>query len=432
MSAAERSFFAFDTPDTAQHFSVVCLLEPRRPSAFTDEVVRGLRAAGPVAPPFHFRATNGPLRAWLGSWAAVPEAAIDRAHHVRTAEVTNLAAAVTRLHSTALDPRCPLWEAHVLRAGQEVGLVFKVHHALADAQGFLVRLDRMFDSGIDTPPWVFREPPTTTGPPPAPLRRMAAHACRAALAAVRGGAAPYGVPAVPALNGAIGPRRAVENRVLPLPAVRRVAAHAGCTVNEVYLTVLGGALRSYLDSRGELPRFDLTAGVPMSLRAEGDARAANTFTLIVVELGTSIADPAARLRQVRAGSRAAKAAMAARPRLEAARAAGLFTGPLAIAHAIGVAPLPRPPYSVVASSVRGSSRPRELLEARVTSLYAAGSICHGTGLFAAALSEQDRFEVCLTADARLMPDLAVLADLLPRELAALVERTSHRRLEETR
>ncbi|MFC6093133.1 wax ester/triacylglycerol synthase domain-containing protein [Saccharothrix lopnurensis] len=425
-SAAERSFLAFDSPRTAQHFGVVCRFEPSgSPEGFARRLVDRLRAAGPVVAPFTSRPRRGVLPARTGGWETTPDAAVDRGHHVRLTRPGGTPAdAVARVHSTPLDPARPLWEAHVIPGGREVVLLFKVHHALTDGHGFLARLDRMLGERRDDegggPPWVFADPaPAGPAPRPPPLWRAGPLAARTLVDAVRGGPVPYGVPAT-LLNGSIGPERLVESRVLPLAAVRGVASATGATVNEVYLAVLGGALRSYLLDHAALPRFDLTAGVPVSLRATGDTAAANTFTMTVMGLGTAVADPVARLDAVRAGSGAAKGALARLPRPVLARLAAVVTGPLAAAHAVGAGHLlPRPPYSVVASNVRGPDGPRYLLGERLRSLHGAGSLCHGTGLFAAAVSADDRFEVCLTAAANLVPDLRGLADAVPAEFDAL-------------
>jgi len=74
-------------------------------------------------------------------------------------------------------------------------------------------------------------------------------------------------------NGPISPHRVVEGRFFDLEEVRAIRRKAGdVTVNDVLVTVVAGALRKYLESKGELPRFSPMAMIPVSYRSEGDRR----------------------------------------------------------------------------------------------------------------------------------------------------------------
>ena len=53
--------------------------------------------------------------------------------------------------------------------------------------------------------------------------------------------------------------------------IKEVKAATGTTVNDVVLAVAGGALRSYLEDRDELPESSLLATVPVSVRSESSA-----------------------------------------------------------------------------------------------------------------------------------------------------------------
>ena len=58
------------------------------------------------------------------------------------------------------------------------------------------------------------------------------------------------------------------------------------TVNDVVLSIVGGALRTYLDARGELPREMLTAMAPISVRGSGEKAAlGNLVSAMVIGLG---------------------------------------------------------------------------------------------------------------------------------------------------
>ena len=76
----------------------------------------------------------------------------------------------------------------------------------------------------------------------------------------------------------------------------------GATVNDVVITLCGGALRRYLEERDELPETSLLASVPVSVRGKSKkSGGSNKVSTIFSRLGTDIADPLERLAQVSRG-----------------------------------------------------------------------------------------------------------------------------------
>ena len=69
----------------------------------------------------------------------------------------------------------------------------------------------------------------------------------------------------------------------------------GTTVNDVVLAVCAGALRRYLQGKGELPAKPLVAMAPISIRQEDERGAmGNQVSAMLVRLATDEADPAER------------------------------------------------------------------------------------------------------------------------------------------
>src|SRR5262249_20169511 len=101
------------------------------------------------------------------------------------------------------------------------------------------------------------------------------------------------------LNHPIGPHRRFEMVRLPLDPVKKARAAHGGTVNDVLLSVVTGALRDLLLSRGETPAADLRVLIPVSVRSH---RARGTFgnqvTAIFCPLPIGEPDPAARLKRI--------------------------------------------------------------------------------------------------------------------------------------
>ena len=73
----------------------------------------------------------------------------------------------------------------------------------------------------------------------------------------------------------------------------------GAKINDVMLSITGGALRRYLDAKGELPDTSMTAMAPISVRAEDEKNAmGNQVSAMFVPLGSHIDDAHERLEYV--------------------------------------------------------------------------------------------------------------------------------------
>ena len=69
-------------------------------------------------------------------------------------------------------------------------------------------------------------------------------------------AAPFSAPRT-SFNGTITSHRTIGLADMSLDDIKSVKKATGTTVNDVVLAVAGGALRSYLEDRGELPSLSL-------------------------------------------------------------------------------------------------------------------------------------------------------------------------------
>jgi NRPS condensation-like uncharacterized protein len=94
------------------------------------------------------------------------------------------------------------------------------------------------------------------------------------------------------LNGPVSPHRVFDGTVFELGKIREIKDRIeGATVNDVVLTIIGGGLRHYLQSRDGLPDVSLSVMAPISVRAEGEKGAmGNLVSAMVVRVGTQIAD----------------------------------------------------------------------------------------------------------------------------------------------
>lgn len=352
-----------------------------------------------------------------------------------------------RIASAPLDRRRPLWQIFFVEGlpGGCVAYVTKLHHALADgmASAGLVLHALQEDPEPATLPTAYASEQEPV-PPAAErllrslqreLRRQrelpsllarSVHDLHAGLQRRRAGLPipprPFTSPAT-RFNRPLSADRICAHVRLPLSELREVKGALGCTLNDVYLSVVGGALRSYLERHGELPEKPLSAAVPVSVRGEGDAPLFGNATAYWFSTTAShLADPLERLHAVAESTRAARALFAARdPRLAIE---WLDHWPLRRLYLdglswLGGALLHRPTYNVIVSNVRGPSHPLYNDGARLVALYSMGPLTLQQGLNFTAWSYLDDFTVGLHACRDAVPDLRSLADALPAELEAL-------------
>jgi diacylglycerol O-acyltransferase / wax synthase len=106
-----------------------------------------------------------------------------------------------------------------------------------------------------------------------------------------------------ALKGKPGRAKMVAwNEPLPLAEIKSLGKALGCSVNDVLLSCVAGALRGYLASVDEDVPYEteVRAMVPVNLRARGDEhKLGNKFGLVPLTLPVGIANPLERLYEVR-------------------------------------------------------------------------------------------------------------------------------------
>jgi len=212
-----------------------------------------------------------------------------------------------------------------------------------------------------------------------------------------------------ATGRSVGARIWAQDEVL---AIRRAVRHV--TFNDIALSVVGGALRSYLAERRHLPASSLVAGVPISLRDDTDEGGiGNRIATMRVGLGTSEADPVKRLRLVH------RYAMAGKKHIDA-----LGTGTvmdisdsvtpnllargirlLAEASLVGDAPVP---FHTMVSNVPGPPS-------------TFGPVRDNMGLFHIVSNSASRVSLSFSACARLLPDPEAYSRCLEAAYAELRE-----------
>jgi WS/DGAT/MGAT family acyltransferase len=229
------------------------------------------------------------------------------------------------------------------------------------------------------------------------------------------------------LNGPVSTRRDYAFCSVSLAAAKQAARHEQVTVNDVVLALTGGALRRYLQDRGELPGRSLTTVVPLGLPADPSQPASgNRWAVMLASLATDVPDPVQRLHKIAASARAGKAAQRAigpdtwmditdlPPLMVAALARGYGGLRLANLH---------PAVSnVVVSNVRSASFPLYLAGARMLASYPMAPIVDGGGLNVTVVSYLDSLDFGLLTCPDLVENPWQLVDALRAEEAELAAR----------
>lgn len=425
-----------------------------------DDLRRHLAARLDQLPAFRWRVVPVPLS--LANPVFVEDPHFDLGDHLCRAVLpepggpAELGAACARLASKRLDRGRPLWRITLIDglADGRQAMVLEIHHALMD--GFVTRttLARIFSGEQRTasaPSW-------QPCPMPGPVRLVTgalAHDVRAlaglpelvgrtrrATVAVRRRRADATVrvpragvdPPLSAINEGFTPERRFARAALPLDDVLTVKDVAGVTVNDVALTLVGGALRGYLHARGALPDRPLVASVPVAMDEPGDTPrvVGNRFTRLITSLATDVADPWERLQRISEVTAEAKACLDIEGRelmvdwLE--YFPPMLVGPLARR---GQAVRRRPGKrrvglgaNVVVSNLRGPSVPWQLGSTVVEEMYLVGPPSSGIGVNFALWDYAGRllFGILSFADSVEDPDeLAVRLSQCLEELVAAAE-----------
>lgn len=410
------------------------------------QILRYLESHIHKAPRYRQKLASVPLNLDHPYW--VDDSRFDIEYHVRHLALPSpgdwrqLCILTSRLYDRPLDHNRPLWTLDVIEGLDNVeglppgsfAIVTKLHHAAIDGVSSVSMNTALHETEpglrLGTPaPWTPEREPTpfellarahiNNLSQPLRLLKLLAETmpAQARYFAVLGDEAfrapqPLGEVPKTRFNGTVSGRRVVNGISLNLADLRAIKEQVqGATVNDVVLTMTGGALRRYLAAKNELPDLPLLTMAPVSTRRrdlEG-VSSGNEVTGMLASLATDEADPRARFAAVHASTQNSKALtnaigahlLSEYQQFVPAATTGMISRFFADLQASSQM---RPMFNTVITNVPGPQYPLYFAGAKMINQYGLGIIQDGQGLFHTVMSYDGKLTVTAMSDREMMPD----------------------------
>ena len=214
-------------------------------------------------------------------------------------------------------------------------------------------------------------------------------------------------------NGPVGPHRILEWLSLSLADIKAVRKAMGCSVNDVVLTIVTGAVREFLIRRAVSPEgMDFRVATPVSIRSEADrGRLGNRVSSWILRLPVGVDDPRKQLAEIHETTQELKGSheAAAVEMIESVRE---FL-PLDIQS------MSKGSTNMFVTNVPGPQFPLYLLGAELRELYVHAPLIENLGLVIGVMSYNGKVCWGLVGDSDRVPDLGDFAALVPRAFERL-------------
>lgn len=449
LQGMDSSFVALETRNSPMHIGSILIYNPATaPGGFVrfKDILNFFESRMQLSRTIRQRLVRVPFDLDHPYWIEDPD--FDLEYHVRhialpkPGDWRQLCIQAARIFARPLDLERPPWEFTVVEGLDNVpgvakgsfAMVTKVHHAAIDGMSGIDLMEAMHTLNPDDPPpstpdkWKPEKVPNPVellgksyfNAVTNPLKQLevAAKAAPGLAKAIKGLAAKEFsvsrdmVAPKTRFNRVISSHRVVEGRSFKLADIKTIRLlEDGAKVNDVFLAIVGGAMRKYLLSKQDLPKATLTAMAPISVRSKNEkGDMGNQVAAMIAPLGTHIEDPAERLAYVHSktvNSKAMTDAMGARnmtemskvsPALFMALGAQLFTRLGLADRGVG------PPFSTVVTNVPGPPIPIYSTGARLESMMGLLCLNDGLGLGHVVQSYCDEATISFTACRELLPD----------------------------
>jgi diacylglycerol O-acyltransferase / wax synthase len=451
LSAIDASFLTNESSSAHMHLGGILIFEGPPPGY--EDFLAHVESRLHLVPRFRQKLAFPPVETGRPFWVDDPN--FNLAYHVRHSalpapgseeQLRNIAG---RLFSQALDRSKPLWEIWLVQGLERnrFAVITKTHHALVDGVSGVDIATVLFDvkpvpEAIEPDrEWVPHPSPSSAelaargvvaaAETPFKLARRALRAAsrpeRTAERVLEAGEALAEVawnftnpaPEIP-LNAEIGSHRRFAWTRAELEDFKKIKNVLGGTVNDVVLTVVSGALRSWLRSRGvKLAGLELRALVPVSIRTEGEqGHLGNRIVAMRGPLPVYIEDPVKRLEVVRRamdGLKESKQALGA----EVISRFNDFAPPTLLAQASRINFSTRL-FNLIVTNVPGPQIPLYVLGRELQDVFPVAFLPEDHALAIAIMSYNGGLDFGLLGDYDAMEDIETIASGIMESLADLL------------
>jgi diacylglycerol O-acyltransferase / wax synthase len=424
----------------------------------------------PLIPRYLKRVVPAPLGFGLPHWEY--DSAFDIRNHVRQITLkhgseTELKTLAGKILSTVMDRRHPLWDltfVHGLK-GHRGGLIFRLHHCLADGIAGVGIMNLLLDTTPKMPRLVRRKLHVPIAQTPDIITSLTTGLLNsysdllkrtfegyANVTTIAGRLAANGaklgtedftglLPEIGASTKRLrfnvpyrGPQKFAWAEI-PLAKIKAIKSACGTSVNDVILALVTATIRRYLEMHGDRVKGRLfRVMIPVNLRgADGPGELGNCISLVPVTVPLDIRDPRKLLAAVHKRMEFLKRGQAA----ELVSLVGGLIGmiPTSARELAGhvISRLPFTPFNMVCTNVPGPQYPLFLLGRKLLHCYPYVPIGGEMNLNSAILTYDGTAYFGFSGDAHAVPDLPCLETFLKLSFAELYEaaglRTAHQQEE---
>lgn len=468
MQGLDAAFVAMEQPSTPLHIGSIMIYDPSTaPGGFVrfKDILSFIESRLRLSKTMRQKMVKVPFGIDYPYW--VQDINFDLEYHVRHVALPapgdwrQLSIQAARIFARPLDLSRPPWELTVIEGLDNVegvpsgsyAIVSKVHHAAIDGV-----------SGVDMMQALHTLTPNIDAPETIDTWRPESNPSQAELflrGSLRSAALPFrqlnaGRKSLPGMyriakglikkdfdakaildtprtrfNGTVSPHRMFGAKSFRIEDINKIRALSnGSKLNDVMLSITGGAMRHYLEAHGELPETSTTAMAPISVRSDNERNTmGNQVAAMFVPLGSHIENPEKRMLYVHGETGKAKSMTNALGARQMAEMAKLSSSPMmnigaSLSTRLKLSERMKPFVNTVVTNVPGPRVPLYSAGAKAVAVY--GMMCLVDGMKLGHIVQSYKGDVSLsyTACRDAMPDPDFYGECIQRsynELLAAAE-----------